>query len=379
MKKLFLLFALCLCIFTQAQFSIRFVVNQVPTKANEDIYIMGSFNGWNPKDEAYKLRPFAGGKKIIVVKNLEPGNYAYKFTRGDMSKVESTADGRDIPDRVMEVNADFSYDINIAGWKDDYPEKPKRYSASPQVRIIDTAFAMPQLQRSRRIWIYLPKGYGSSSKTYPVLYMHDGQNLFNEQTAYAGEWGVDECLDTLQKKLGKEAIVVGIDNGGSHRMKEYNWYDHAQYGKGEGQAYLDFISQTLKPWIDSKYRTKKGPEYTAIAGSSMGGLISMQALMYRGNTFGTAGVFSPSFWIAPQIFSEASQQNLPEYARFYLYAGGRESNTLVDEVRKMGDVLNKKSNYDIRQAISPIGAHQEQYWRNFFPDFYTWWSARWPE
>jgi len=378
MRKFVLILMIACSSTTMAQYSARFVVTSVATRGNEDIYLSGTFNNWNPQDPQYKLKPFSGGRKSIVLINMAPGTYAFKFSRG-LNKQESTADGRDIAERIIEINGDVSKEFVIEGWKDDYPEKPKRYSASPQVRIIDTAFAMPQLQRSRRIWIYLPKGYGSSSKTYPVLYMHDGQNLFNEQTAYAGEWGVDECLDTLQKKLGKEAIVVGIDNGGSHRMKEYNWYDHAQYGKGEGQAYIDFISQTLKPWIDSKYRTKKGPEYTAIAGSSMGGLISMQALMYRGNTFGTAGVFSPSFCIAPQIFSEASQQNLPEYARFYLYAGGRESNTLVDEVRKMGDVLNKKSNYDIRQAISPIGAHQEQYWRNFFPDFYTWWSARWPE
>jgi metallo-beta-lactamase class B len=139
--------------------------------------------------------------------------YAFKFTRGSFDKVECASDGRDIADRVLEVNADVSQEFTVAGWKDDYPQRPKPYTASPQVRIIDTAFKIPQLNRTRRIWIYLPKGYTNSSKNYPVLYMQDGQNLFNEQTAPFGEWGVDECLDTLQKKLGKECIVVGIDNG----------------------------------------------------------------------------------------------------------------------------------------------------------------------
>ena len=120
--------------------------------------------------------------------------------------------------------ADVSLECNVAGWKDDYPERPKRYTASPQVKIIDTAFNMTQLGRTRRIWLYLPKSYATSTKTYPVLYMQDGQNLFNEQTAGFGEWGVDECLDTLGKIINRECIVVGIDNGGDKRLNEYSPY-----------------------------------------------------------------------------------------------------------------------------------------------------------
>jgi len=136
-----------------------------------------------------------------VINDLAAGTYAFKFTRGGFDKVETTADGRDIADRVITINADMSVDLTIAGWKDDYPDKPKRYTASPQVNIMDTAFAIPQLERKRRVWIYLPKSYRTSSKNYPVLYLQDGQNLFNEQTAFMGEWGVDECLDSLQKSL----------------------------------------------------------------------------------------------------------------------------------------------------------------------------------
>lgn len=275
MKAIFFLVSCMACLTAVAQFTVRLVVTDVATKKNDDIYVSGNFNNWNPKDEKFKLKPFGGNRKSLVIKDLAAGTYAFKFTRGAADKFETTADGRDLADRVLEVNEDLSQEFTIAGWKDDYPELPKKYTASPQVRIMDTAFLIPQLSRTRRIWVYLPKGYAGSSKIYPVLYLQDGQNLFNEKTAAFGEWGVDECLDSLQQKTGKECIVVGIDHGGDKRLTEYNPYDHPQFGKGEGAAYAGFLAKTLKPYIDTKYRTKKGPENTFVAGSSMGALISL--------------------------------------------------------------------------------------------------------
>lgn len=287
MKNIFFLFLFLGSIKAEAQYAVRLIITEVATRKQDDIYLSGNFNNWNPKDENYKLKPFGGSRKSIVIKDMASGTYAFKFTRGTFEKVECAADGRDIDDRILEVITDVSKEFTIAGWKDDYPERPKTYTASPQVHIIDTAFNMPQLNRKRRIWVYLPKGYATSSKIYPVLYMNDGQNLFNEKTAAFGEWGVDECLDTLQKKLDKECIVVGIDHGGEKRTTEYNPYDNAQYGKGEGKQYVDFLANTLKPYIDSKYHTKKGPENTFIAGSSLGGVISLYAVMQYPGVFGS--------------------------------------------------------------------------------------------
>ena len=362
-----------------AQFSVRLVVTNVATKKEDDIYLSGTFNNWNPKDENYKLKPFASGRKSIVLKDVAIGNYAFKFTRGSFDKVECMADGRDISDRVLDVSSDVSLDLSIAGWKDDYPERPKRYSATPQVKIIDTAFKIPQLNRTRRIWIYLPKGYATSVKAYPVLYMQDGQNLFYDQTAPFGVWGVDECLDTLEKKLDKECIVVGIDNGGDKRLNEYCPYDFSAKGafatpdsKGEGKEYVEFLVKNLKPYIDSKYRTKKGREYTFVAGSSMGGLISEYALLQYPDVFGAAGIFSPAFWIAPQIYTDADNLNTTELPRFFIYAGGKESSTMISDVERMCDVLRKKKNYEVERELNPLGEHKEKFWQQAFPDFYTW-------
>jgi predicted alpha/beta superfamily hydrolase len=372
MKKLVLLFCV-ICVFNaDAQFTVRLVITDVATRKGDDIYVSGNFNGWNPKDENYKLKPFGGSRKSIVIKDLAAGTYAFKFTRGGWDKVETTSDGRDIGDRVLDVKEDLSQEFTVTGWKDDYPDVPRRYTASPQVRILDTAFSIPQLDRKRRVWIYLPKGYATSSKIYPVLYMHDGQNLFNEQTAPFGEWGVDECLDTLQQQLGKECIVIGIDNGGSKRMTEYNPSDNDKYGKGEGKQYAEFLAKTLKPFIDTKYRTKKGPENTFVAGSSMGGLISMYAILQYPEVFGAAGVFSPSFWIAPDMFGLAEKFTTPGMPKFYLYMGAKEGANMMPEMQRMSEILQKKQRFAIRTVTNPLGQHNEKYWRQEFADFYRW-------
>jgi predicted alpha/beta superfamily hydrolase len=371
-KKLIVFLFLFITAFAGAQYSVRLVVTDVATKKVDDIYVSGNFNSWNPNDANYKLKPLGGARKGVVIKDLPAGNYAFKFTRGSLDKVECAADGRDISDHVVDLHADISQDFIIAGWKDDYPEKPRRYTASPQVKIIDTAFNIPQLNRKRRIWVYLPKSYSSSSGNYPVLYMQDGQNLFNEQTALSDEWGVDECLDTLQQLSGKECIVIGVDNGGEKRMNEYNPYDHVQYGKGEGKQYADFLANTLKPYIDSKYRTKKGTDYTFVAGSSMGGLISLYAIMSYPKVFGGAGVFSPSFELAPSIYEDAEKFVTNKPLKFYFYAGGRESASMVSDMQRMADTLSKKSNYSMRRVVNPLGQHKESYWRQEFAWFYKW-------
>jgi predicted alpha/beta superfamily hydrolase len=373
MKQLtLLLLAVLMQQLSIAQFTVRLVVTDVATKKNEDIYVAGNFNNWNPKDENYKLKVFGGSRKSVVLKDLAAGVYAFKFTRGGFEKVETTADGRDIADRVLEVNGDLSLDLTIAGWKDDYPEKPKRYTASPQVKILDTAFSMTPLNRKRRIWVYLPKGYASSGKTYPVLYLQDGQNLFNEQTAAFGEWGVDECLDSLQQKIGKECIVVGIDHGSNKRMTEYNPYTHAQYGIGEGKEYAAFLAKTLKPFIDGKFRTKKSAANTFIGGSSMGAVISLYAITQYPESFGGGLLFSPAFWVAPELYAEVEKFNPTNAPKIYCYAGGKESATMVADMKKMTDLLDKKQNIQIRKVVSPLGQHNEAYWRTEFAEAWSW-------
>jgi predicted alpha/beta superfamily hydrolase len=247
----------------------------------------------------------------------------------------------------------------------------KESTANKNVLIIDTSFFMPQLNRHRRIWIYLPEGYTASKKKYPVLYMHDGQNVFDNKTSFAGEWGVDEAMDTLGS-LVKKSIIVAIDNGQEKRLNEYSPYDMEKYGKGEGIQYVDFIVKTLRPYINKNYRTKKCRKHTFTAGSSMGGLISLYALLKYPKVFGGAGVFSPAFWIAPQIKADVAERSKKIKGKIYLYAGKQEDGAMVPDLLAMFELLHQHSKAKLTTVIRSEGKHNEASWRKEFPVFYKW-------
>jgi enterochelin esterase-like enzyme len=133
-------------------------------------------------------------------------------------------------------------------------------TASTQVTVF--TLEAPQLQGQKKIWLYLPKDYATTSKKYPVLYMHDGQNLFDAKTSYVGEWNVDETLDSLNAQV----IVVGIEHGNDKRIDELTPYKNEKYGGGKADVYLNFIVNTLKPYIDQKYRTKTNYDHGQFLG-----------------------------------------------------------------------------------------------------------------
>lgn len=244
-------------------------------------------------------------------------------------------------------------------------------SATENVFILHEAFDFPNLKRTRRIWAYLPVGYNESDEQYPVIYMHDGQNLFDTHNAFGNEWQVDETLDADQGKV----IVIGIDNGAEHRMAEYMMYDHPEHGAAEGALYLKDLTEHLKPHIDATLRTLPDRMNTSIAGSSMGGLISFYAGMYFTHIFGNVGIFSPAFWLdAPKIFSEAqdvaNRNKLPQ--RWYFYAGARESESMVAEIAAMVLLFKSLPLFDVTYQIYIEGIHDEFLWQRYFPFFYKW-------
>lgn len=247
----------------------------------------------------------------------------------------------------------------------------KETTASKNVVILDSAFFIPQLNRHRRIWIYLPPGYSMSKKKYPVIYMHDGQNLFDDKTAFAGEWGVDEALDTLGL-LVKESIIVAIDNGGDKRINEYSPYDMEKYGKSEGIGYADFVVKNLRPFVNKNYRIKKCRKHTFTAGSSMGGLISLYALLKYPGVFGGAGVFSPALWIAPQLKDDIVRRSKKVKGKIYLYAGKQEGESMVPDLLSIFNLLHQHSKAKLTTVIRTDGMHNEASWRKEFPLFYKW-------
>jgi predicted alpha/beta superfamily hydrolase len=380
-KTIFFQVALLVTLFVAAQQKIRIGISSLPAKNpdNSSIFIAGSFNGWNPQNKNFQFQKNERGYFLEL--SLNAGSYEYKITRGGWDKVECTKEGKDVGNRTLKVDADAVIEVSVEGWKDMFASssQPRKSTANKNVRIIDTAFFIPQLNRTRRVWIYLPPSYSASNKKYPVLYMHDGQNVFDDATSFSGEWGVDEAIDTLGLKT-RECIVVGIDNGGDKRLNEYCPYDFSLNGiaannksnVGEGGKYVDFLVKTLKPFIDKKYRTLKDSKNTFTAGSSMGGLISMYAVLKYPNVFGGAGVFSPAFWVGPKIFDDIKAKGKKVNAKIYFYAGDEEGETMVPMTLRAFNEMHKVSKSKMCEVIRAGGKHNEPRWRIEFPLFYEW-------
>jgi predicted alpha/beta superfamily hydrolase len=264
--------------------------------------------------------------------------------------------------------------VSLPARPDEPAAAAKPSTAQPNVHVLPTPFVIPGLNRERTVRVYLPPGYEWSTRRYPVLYMHDGQNLFDDATSYAGEWGIDETLNELARTRGLELIVIGIDNGGAERIHELNPFDNPEFGKGEGAEYTAFIALVLKPWIDQHYRTQPGRRHTAIMGSSMGGLISGYAIGQYPHVFGKAGIFSPAYWLAPQVFADTEAHPPPRDARMYFYAGGSESLGMVPDMKRMVALLEHAGLPDanLEMQVNPVGRHHESAWRAAFPRAILW-------
>lgn len=238
-------------------------------------------------------------------------------------------------------------------------------------------FASKHLDRKRDVWVYVPPGYEAQGKTrYPVLYMHDGNNLFDAGQAFGGhEWQVDETAERMIRS-GElpPMIIVGVANT-SARMDEYNWVQGAYQGKpygGEGPAYGRFLVSELKPFIDRTYRTKTGRADTGVMGSSLGGLISLYLGRHHGDTFGKIGVMSPSiFWADKAVLAEAPR--LPKSLKIWLDMGGREGNGAeesLEDARELNRRLQAagfEPGRNLKYHEDAVGGHDERAWAYRLP------------
>lgn len=371
------------------QGSLDLYVEEIPpSHTGEDIFVSGNFNNWEPGEEAMKLSQKADGSYHINIKydHIPSDRLEYKFTRGSWPKSESTATGKLTGPRLAKPYSDTLIRTKIEGWRDDFPTS----TASENVHVLKDSFYMPQLDRYRKIWIYLPADYSTSDKRYPVVYMQDGQHLFDEATSVGRigpiEWAVDETLDAR----ADAGIVVAIDHNPDmrERIPEFYYHPHAKYPDVTGKAYLAFIVETLKPYVDRHYRTLTDKGNTGIAGSSLGGLISLYGALKYPETFGWAGIFSPSIWLDDGHIEEEIKQlkntKVLQRQHYFFYAGENENREkkdgsfvrMVDDVNRIIDLLKNKAHPDIEQLTNPYGRHGALYWREAFPAFYEWWMGK---
>lgn len=365
------LWCLSLPLFAQLTINIVNVPHYTPSAV--PIYITGDFNNWQAANADFAFYKNNNGYQIKIYPPV--GKVNFKLTRGDWASVEANQDGCFRANREVYYNGNpSSIDIWVDGWE-DLKNCNHQGTAAYNVYCLDNDFYMPQLERKRKIWLYLPPDYANTQKRYPVIYLQDGQNVFDASNSFSGEWGVDESLNHLHYYGDYGAIVVAVENGGTHRIDEYSPWTHPKYGGGQGDEYMDFVVHTLKPYVDTNYRTKASREYTAIMGSSMGGLLSHYGIVEYQEIFGKAGIFSPAFWIAPAVYQHTSTTGKADDIRLYLLAGQQEDNgSVVQDIDKMEQTLYQAgfSTYEVKKVTHYDGQHSEWYWNREFIGAYQW-------
>jgi metallo-beta-lactamase class B len=365
-----------------ARAPVIFRLTSVPanTPAGAPLYLAGSCNGWTTDDPAYAFSfdPSRGDYALALPPGR--GTLDYKICRGSWPTIETDADNLAIPNRrYLYGQGPREVLLHVLNWEDQGGYiPPRQHSASPNVHILSPAFALPQLRRTRRVWVYLPPGYAEGASRYPVLYLQDGQNVFDQYTSFAGEWGVDETLDALAASGQDPAgcIVVAVDNGARHRLDEYSPWRNRRTGRGgEGEQYTDFLVDTLKPYIDYHYRTRPERDSTGIMGSSMGGLLATYAALRYPAVFGRVGVFSPAYWFAGQaLLAYVAQQAPRPDTRWCFVCGTEESPTMVKLMAAVCDALRDAGVPDKNLSFKPVpdGQHAEWFWRREFEPAYRW-------
>jgi predicted alpha/beta superfamily hydrolase len=231
--------------------------------------------------------------------------------------------------------------------------------------------------------VWLPPGYddtGNGGRRYPVLYLNDGQNLFEAATSFTGiEWQVDETAERLIREGAvPPMIIVGIDNTGEERLREYMPHRsmHPRMLRVQGKYYPDFLMKEVMPFVEGNYRVASGPENTGFGGSSLGALIALYTVIARPGVIGRLLLESPSLWASGRrsIKESRSVRIWPE--RIFLAVGTAEtgsaeqSRTVVDDVRELAAIMRRAvlSEKRLRLVIEDGAGHNETAWAERFPE-----------
>ena len=359
---------------------IEVTVPRYYTPLFDEVFISGTFNNWALKDPNYRLTKETMLSRVFTIMFDMPfGKNEFKFNRGTWETGEKRADLSDLPANRVITILDNNDDVLkqsyvVENWAD---MKAGVSTASPNAYMMNSRFEIIQFQSTKTVWIYLPEDYYEASaadKRYPVLYMQDGQNVFDKlYSAFGKEWEVDKTLDKFFK-LDKEVPIVIAPVTDENRRTELTPFKNANGEGGRGDDYLDFIVNELKPFIDAAYRTKADRHHTAIGGASLGGLFSFYAGLKMQDKFSRVISLSPAFFFSPkEMFAFANQTEI-NYKDFKIYfsCGDKEDRypTMVQDMNEMVEILKKKNFKNMRSSVVENGEHDENMWKNEFEKAY---------
>ncbi len=350
---------------------VLFVISAPPgTPAGDSLFVsgnvpeLGSWDGRGLRLEKTSAGDYRAGAPLDAGTPIE-----FKITRGSWTTVEKAASGAEIPNRTHTVTGVDTVRVAVEAWRDAAGERP--HTLSGEIRYHHDV-ASWFLARPRDVIVYLPPGYGTGGDRYPVLYMQDGQNLMDAATSFLGiEWGMDEALEAgIPPGEIQPLILVGVYNT-ADRIAEYTPVADPAHGGGEADLYGRFLVEELKPMIDATYRTDPAPEATGLAGSSLGGLVSLYLGLTHPGTFTRLGVVSPSVWWANREILQEVAGRARTPARIWLDIGtaegstAAESRSLVEAARDLRDALTAKGwlpGVDLDYFEAPGAHHDETAW-----------------
>ncbi len=305
----------------------------------------------------------------------------FKVTQGRWETVERDANGRDIANRRIVVTSQPDgqpqrIEIRVDSWASE----TTAIKSTVVGNLIQHEFRSEKLGNSRTIFVWLPPDYAQSDTRYPVLYLHDGQNLFDRATAaFGNEWQVDEtATELIEAGEIRPLIIVGVGNS-ADRIDEYTMtFDAKMNAGGAGRLYLSFLTDELKPWIDQRFRTSATRPSTWIGGSSLGGLISLHACVERPDVFSGCLAFSPSLaWDREQIFATLSEkQHWPDHTPLWLSMGTLEGGTQPSQaantdrtarLAKLLETQGRQPETDFWFRSFDGASHDEPSWAKQFP------------
>jgi len=341
---------------------------------NRPIFITGNFCKWLPDLPHYQMTKTGPGRYTFhFPSDFDfPFPLEYKYTRGGWDQVELDRFGRPYGNRYIHQETGNINDF-VTRWQLD---KSTKLDLMPIVEVLSETFEIPQLKKERKIFVLLPHDYyAQPDRHYPVLYMTDAQNLFGENGGYES-WEIDRSLAALAVKDKSNVIIVAINHGGDERIQEFSPYDNPNLGKGLGNLFLKFVTETLKKHVDSTYRTLPDRLNTGMGGSSVGGLLTVYAALMYPNIFGRLMIFSPSLWISRKIYFDAIHFFEPFETRIYLYGGGQEGAEMIPNIEKLQETLANQgfgySRVKIKTSLDPNGKHSEVCWGQEFPKALSW-------
>ncbi len=352
----------CLC---SAQVIIRIQPN---LKLKHSLYLAGSFNGWNPADSNFIFLQTPIGYELSLSDTLCKKGLLCKVTQGSWQICEGNVSGGAINNRIIPPVSDTVLVFTVQGW-----EQPHQENHTVSSRVV--SHILDYNGYTRRVWVYLPMGYDSKvPKSYPVLYLLDGQNIFDEVTSFSGEWGVDETMERIEQEGGRPSIVVAIDQGGEQRLTEYSPFANLEYGGGGGQLYAEYLVKDVKPFIDSAYRTSPGFEYTGIGGSSLGGLLAAYVSIQYPQIFGKVAVFSPSFWWSDSLNILVKSVGVSPAQKWCVMAGIHESSRMQSDIDTFCKLLLEQgaNPQNVLKQMDFLGKHDEIFWSRIFKPAYCW-------